>query len=176
MSNPSTRGDQIAAGLDAVRRRIADAASASGRTADDVTLVVVTKFFPASDVRLLAGLGVTDVGVRTDDGRLVALQAADEVPAQAEVTALGELVTGLGVPVLAHVGHAEVGEDPDVARREELGDRYERDVTGGTTSPRRRIGDPAAYGVEPGGDVVVACHDAILMIPACRPERGPSRR
>ena len=28
----------------------------------DVTLVVVTKFFPASDVRLLAELGVTDVG------------------------------------------------------------------------------------------------------------------
>jgi pyridoxal phosphate enzyme (YggS family) len=27
-----------------------------------VSLVVVTKFFPASDVRLLAGLGVTDVG------------------------------------------------------------------------------------------------------------------
>ena len=57
-----SRRDEIAAGLDDVRRRIADAASAAGRDADDVTLVVVTKFFPASDVRLLAGLGVTDVG------------------------------------------------------------------------------------------------------------------
>jgi pyridoxal phosphate enzyme (YggS family) len=62
VSTALTRRDQIAAGLDDVRRRIADAASASGRAADDVTLVVVTKFFPASDVRLLAGLGVTDVG------------------------------------------------------------------------------------------------------------------
>lgn len=57
-----TRRDEIATGLDDVQRRIAEAAAASGRAADDVTLVVVTKFFPASDVRLLAELGVTDVG------------------------------------------------------------------------------------------------------------------
>jgi PLP dependent protein len=57
-----TRGDEIASGLDDVRRRIAGAAAAAGRAAEEVTLVVVTKFFPASDVRLLAELGVTDVG------------------------------------------------------------------------------------------------------------------
>jgi len=57
-----TRRDDIAAGLDDVRRRIAEAASAAGRDTDDVTLVVVTKFFPASDVRLLAELGVTHLG------------------------------------------------------------------------------------------------------------------
>ena len=57
-----TRRDDIAAGLDDVRRRIAEAASTAGRESDDVTLVVVTKFFPASDVRLLAELGVTHVG------------------------------------------------------------------------------------------------------------------
>ena len=57
-----TRKDEIAAGLDAVRRRIAAAAATAGRDGDDVTLVVVTKFFPASDVRLLAERGVTDVG------------------------------------------------------------------------------------------------------------------
>jgi pyridoxal phosphate enzyme (YggS family) len=53
---------QIAAGLDDVRRRMAAAASAAGRDPAELTLVVVTKFFPASDVRLLAELGVTDVG------------------------------------------------------------------------------------------------------------------
>jgi PLP dependent protein len=58
----NTRRDEIAAGLDGIRRRIADAASAAGRSPDDVTLVVVTKLFPPSDVRLLAELGVTDVG------------------------------------------------------------------------------------------------------------------
>lgn len=57
-----TRADDIAANLAVVRRRIADACRAAGRSPDDVSLVVVTKFFPASDVRVLAGLGVTDVG------------------------------------------------------------------------------------------------------------------
>ncbi|RYP83334.1 YggS family pyridoxal phosphate-dependent enzyme [Nocardioides guangzhouensis] len=56
------RRAEVAAGLDAVRRRIAAACADSGRDPDEVTLVVVTKFFPASDVRILADLGVTDVG------------------------------------------------------------------------------------------------------------------
>jgi PLP dependent protein len=56
------RRAQIAAGLDDVRRRMAAAATAAGRDPAELTLVVVTKFFPASDVRLLAALGVTDVG------------------------------------------------------------------------------------------------------------------
>jgi pyridoxal phosphate enzyme (YggS family) len=45
-----------------VRERIESACSAAGRDSDEITLVVVTKFFPASDVRLLADLGVRDVG------------------------------------------------------------------------------------------------------------------
>jgi PLP dependent protein len=57
-----SRHDDIAAGLAAVRRRVAQAAGGAGRDADEITLVVVTKFFPASDVRILAELGVTDVG------------------------------------------------------------------------------------------------------------------
>ena len=42
--------------------RIADACAEAGRQPDEVTLVVVTKFFPVSDVRVLAELGVRDVG------------------------------------------------------------------------------------------------------------------
>jgi PLP dependent protein len=57
-----SRRDEVAANLDAVRERIAAACAAAGRSFDEVTLVVVTTFFPASDVRLLADLGVTDVG------------------------------------------------------------------------------------------------------------------
>jgi PLP dependent protein len=57
-----TRADDLAANLAVVRRRIADACEAADRAPDDVSLVVVTKFFPASDVRVLADLGVTDVG------------------------------------------------------------------------------------------------------------------
>ena len=56
------RRAEIEAGLDAVRRRVEDACAVAGRSPDEVTLVVVTKFFPASDVRLLAELGVAHVG------------------------------------------------------------------------------------------------------------------
>jgi pyridoxal phosphate enzyme (YggS family) len=56
------RKAELAANLDRVRARIDAACAAAGRAPGEVTLVVVTKFFPASDVRLLAALGVTDVG------------------------------------------------------------------------------------------------------------------
>jgi hypothetical protein len=63
MTSPvSSRRDEVAANLDVVRGRIASACAAAGRDASEITLTVVTKFFPASDVRLLAELGVTDVG------------------------------------------------------------------------------------------------------------------
>ncbi|RJS47657.1 YggS family pyridoxal phosphate-dependent enzyme [Nocardioides cavernaquae] len=62
MTGQVLRRDELAANLAATRARIAAAESAAGRPHGDVSLVVVTKFFPASDVRLLAHLGVTDVG------------------------------------------------------------------------------------------------------------------
>jgi pyridoxal phosphate enzyme (YggS family) len=60
------RRDQLATSLGEVRERIARACAAAGRPADAVTLVAVTKTYPASDVVLLAGLGVTDVGENRD--------------------------------------------------------------------------------------------------------------
>ncbi|MER7607292.1 YggS family pyridoxal phosphate-dependent enzyme [Nocardioides sp. NPDC023903] len=72
------RADEIAAGLAETRERIALAAKAAGRPAADVHLVVVTKFFPASDVRILAGLGVTDVGEnRHQEAAAKAAECAD---------------------------------------------------------------------------------------------------
>jgi PLP dependent protein len=61
MAEHSTRRDELAANLSVVRARIAGACAEAGRQ-DDVALVVVTKFFPEPDVRLLADLGVTAVG------------------------------------------------------------------------------------------------------------------
>src|SRR5439155_11901109 len=55
------RRAELAANLAAVRDRIAAAARAAGRQPADLTLVAVTKTFPASDVALLAELGVADV-------------------------------------------------------------------------------------------------------------------
>lgn len=72
-----TRLDELRGNLDVVRRRIATATDAAGRT-DEVGLVVVTKFFPASDVRLLADLGVTDVGEnRHQEAEAKAAECAD---------------------------------------------------------------------------------------------------
>lgn len=62
MVSLTRRHEQVAADLARVHGRIADACADSGRHAGEVTLVVVTKFFPAADVRILADLGVSDVG------------------------------------------------------------------------------------------------------------------
>ncbi|BDZ57620.1 hypothetical protein GCM10025872_12770 [Barrientosiimonas endolithica] len=55
------RRDELAVNLQRVRERIDAACADAGRSPEELTLVVVTKFFPASDVALLADLGVTDV-------------------------------------------------------------------------------------------------------------------
>jgi PLP dependent protein len=73
-----SREHEIAAGLARVRDRIAGACADSGRDPGEVRLVVVTKFFPASDVRILAGLGVTDVGEnRHQEAEAKAAECAD---------------------------------------------------------------------------------------------------
>jgi pyridoxal phosphate enzyme (YggS family) len=60
------RTEQIAANLAAVRERIAAACRAAGRAPESVTLVAITKTYPAEDVARLAGLGVADVGENRD--------------------------------------------------------------------------------------------------------------
>lgn len=73
-----SRADELAANLLAVRRRIDAACEAAEREAGDVTLTVVTKFFPASDVRILADLGVGDVGEnRHQEAAAKAAECAD---------------------------------------------------------------------------------------------------
>jgi pyridoxal phosphate enzyme (YggS family) len=57
---------EIEAGLASARARIAAAERAAGRIPGSVGLVVVTKTFPADDVRVLADLGVRDVGENRD--------------------------------------------------------------------------------------------------------------
>jgi len=62
----TNRRAQIEQRLDLVRQQIAQAATESGRRPEEVTLIVVTKTKPASDVRILAELGVTEVGENRD--------------------------------------------------------------------------------------------------------------
>lgn len=55
------RKQELSERLSVVRERISTACAAAGRSPETVRLVVVTKYFPASDVDLLAQLGVHDV-------------------------------------------------------------------------------------------------------------------
>ena len=64
-TDPARRAE-IAENLAAVEDRIAAACSAAGRDRTEVTLVAVTKTFPAADVGHLAALGVSDVGENRD--------------------------------------------------------------------------------------------------------------
>jgi pyridoxal phosphate enzyme (YggS family) len=77
------RRTELAASLDEVRGRIARACTTVGRDPAGVTLIAVTKTYPAGDVTLLAGLGVTDVGENRDQeaaGKAAAVAAAGARP------------------------------------------------------------------------------------------------
>lgn len=54
--------DRLRANLDSVRHRIVEAAQRSGRSPDEVTLVVVTKRLPGEIVPPLVALGALDLG------------------------------------------------------------------------------------------------------------------
>ncbi|MGW2249764.1 YggS family pyridoxal phosphate-dependent enzyme [Kitasatospora sp. NPDC001660] len=60
------RYEELGTNLDVVERRIVDACAAAGRDRSEVTLIVVTKTYPAEDSALLAALGVTDVAENRD--------------------------------------------------------------------------------------------------------------
>lgn len=77
------RSTELERALARIRARIAAAAAQAGRDQAEIELVVVTKTYPASDVDLLAALGVTRVGENRHpearDKRLQAARAGDVV-------------------------------------------------------------------------------------------------
>jgi PLP dependent protein len=102
------RRDELAANLHAVRRRIEAAAHDSGRDPDEITLVAVTKYFPASDVRLLAELGVTDIGENRHQ------EAQQKVADCREIPVRWHFIGGLQSNKAAAVaGYADVVESVD---------------------------------------------------------------
>jgi hypothetical protein len=67
--NLSTRPEremELADSLAALRSRLAAAAEAAGRKLDEIQLLPITKFFPATDVAILARLGCTAFGESRD--------------------------------------------------------------------------------------------------------------
>jgi hypothetical protein len=73
------RRAELVSSLAAVRARIADACAAVERDPRAVTLVAVTKTYPATDVATLVELGVTDIGESRDQ------EAAAKVAETAEL-------------------------------------------------------------------------------------------
>ena len=65
MSEP-TRLAELSANLEAVRRRVAAACQSAGRPVDSVTLIAISKTWPAADVLAMHSLGLRDFGESYD--------------------------------------------------------------------------------------------------------------
>ncbi|MGV9876757.1 YggS family pyridoxal phosphate-dependent enzyme [Streptomyces cellulosae] len=105
------RKDELAANLARVEERIAAACDAAGRDRDEVTLIVVTKTWPASDVRILSGLGVRHVAENRDQ------DAAPKAAACADLSLVWHFVGQLQTnKVRSVVGYADVVQSVDRAR------------------------------------------------------------
>jgi PLP dependent protein len=74
------RPAELVASLASIRTRLTDAATDARRDPWTLTLVAVTKTFPASDIAILLGLGVFDIGESRDQevrAKLAQLQASE---------------------------------------------------------------------------------------------------
>src|SRR5947209_255426 len=122
------RKTQIAENLAAVREDIAAAARKADRDPSEVTLIAVTKTYPASDVRILAELGVLDVGENRDQ----------EAAPKAEATAglglrwhfIGQLQTNKAASVASYADFVHSVDRPRlVAALSKAALRYDKELT-----------------------------------------------
>ena len=105
------RKQEIAVNLARVEERITAACTAAGRKREEVTLIVVTKTYPASDVRTLAELGVRHVAENKDQD--AAPKAADCADLPLSWHFVGQLQTN---KVRSVVGYADVVQSVDRSR------------------------------------------------------------
>jgi pyridoxal phosphate enzyme (YggS family) len=105
------RKHELAANLAKVEERITAACAAAGRPREDVTLIVVTKTYPADDVRILSELGVRHVAENRDQD--AAPKAADCSDLPLSWHFVGQLQTN---KVRSVVGYADVVQSVDRAR------------------------------------------------------------
>lgn len=74
------RRAQLAKNLASVEERIAGACQAAGRPRAEVTLIAVTKTYPASDVRILSELGVEHVAENRDQDAAAKAAECQDLP------------------------------------------------------------------------------------------------
>ncbi|MET7321203.1 YggS family pyridoxal phosphate-dependent enzyme [Streptomyces sp. NPDC005549] len=102
---------ELAANLAKVEERITAACAAAGRPREDVTLIVVTKTYPADDVRILSELGVRHVAENRDQDAAPKAAACSDLPLSWHF--VGQLQTN---KVRSVVGYADVVQSVDRAR------------------------------------------------------------
>lgn len=102
------RKDELAANLAKVERRIAAACAAAGRGREEVTLIVVTKTYPAGDVRILSELGVRHVAENRDQDAAPKAAACSDLPLTWHF--VGQLQTN---KVRSVVGYADLVQSVD---------------------------------------------------------------
>jgi pyridoxal phosphate enzyme (YggS family) len=160
VSDDGSRRAELERNLDRVRGRIESACASVGRDPAEVALIAVTKFFPASDVDLLADLGVTAIGENRDQE--ASAKVAELGRRQyLEVHFIGQLQTN---KVASVVSYADVVQSVD---RPKLVAALERAAAARGVRPGVLVQvsldePPDRGGVEPDGalalaDQVVAC-------------------
>ncbi len=159
------RSAELADGLAAVRQRIENAAAAAGRDPGGVTLIVVTKFFPVTDLVTLADLGVTDIGESRD-------QEATE-----KMSAWPEVADRRPRPRVHFIGRLQTNKTASVARYADVVHSVDRDrlvdrLSAGADRAGRRLqvlvqvsldDDSSRGGVT--GDQAASLADAVAAAP-----------
>ncbi|MEV5880180.1 YggS family pyridoxal phosphate-dependent enzyme [Streptomyces sp. NPDC052101] len=102
------RKTELAINLANVEERITAACVAAGRKREEVTLIVVTKTYPASDVRILSELGVRHVAENRDQDAAPKAAACADLPLTWHF--VGQLQTN---KVRSVVGYADVVQSVD---------------------------------------------------------------
>ncbi|MEV2196048.1 YggS family pyridoxal phosphate-dependent enzyme [Streptomyces phaeochromogenes] len=105
------RKAQLAGNLAKVEERITAACVAAGRKREEVTLIVVTKTYPADDVRILSELGVRHVAENRDQDAAPKAAACSDLSLSWHF--VGQLQTN---KVRSVVGYADVVQSVDRAR------------------------------------------------------------
>jgi uncharacterized pyridoxal phosphate-containing UPF0001 family protein len=86
------RRAELSTNLRQVQRRVGAACRAAGRAREEVQLIVVTKFFPGTDIQALCELGVTDIGESRDQEASAKIAALPpEVRQQLQVHFIGQV-------------------------------------------------------------------------------------
>ena len=174
----SVRLEQLSANLQLVRKRVEAACRASGRRPEDIALIVVTKFFPASDIQALCRLGVRDIGENRDQeasAKIYALPA--EVRARLHVHFIGQLQSNKAHSLASYVDTVHsIDREKLVGALERAAASAGRDIgalvqvsLSGDTSSRGRGGIPLDGVGELADSVAAAPHLSLRGLMAVAP-------